>query len=162
MICGKRVLRYCNILKEQNKRISNLLSAKWNETAAGTEKIYQELQDARFRLVGMEYEKIQKMAEELKDRGDQLIFEEGMNTDCLRKMAAEIMETCGGLCAVFCGNDKEGYRYAIGEKNGDLRDMIKQMNQELSGRGGGKPFFVQGSVAAGKEKIENFFKTARG
>ena len=39
----------------------------------------------------------------------------------------------------------------IGEENGDLRQFTKEMNAALSGRGGGKPFFVQGSVKA-KEK----------
>ena len=31
------------------------------------------------------------------------------------------------------------------------------MNAALNGRGGGKPFFAQGSVQATKEQIEQFF-----
>lgn len=33
MLCGRRALEYTNQLKEQNRRISQLLSAKWNDTA---------------------------------------------------------------------------------------------------------------------------------
>ena len=33
------------------------------------------------------------------------------------------------------------------------------MNAALHGRGGGKPFFVQGSVSASRREIETFFET---
>ena len=161
MLCGVRALKYSNQLKEQNKKISNLLSVKWKETASGVEKLYQECQENRFRLVGMEYEKIEKIAREKEGQGNQLLFDETLSPDCVRKMAAEVMETCGGLCAVFCGNDKEGYRYALGEKNGDLRQLVKEMNQQLQGRGGGKPFFAQGSVRASRKEICKFFQEKR-
>lgn len=156
MLCGKRALAYANHLKEQNRRISNLLSAKWKETAQAVEKLQEECQQAKFRLVGMEYRKIAEVAAAKAGQGDQLLFEEQMSPDSVRKMASEVMETCGGLCAVFCGNDTEGYRYAIGEKDGDLRTFVKKMNQTLRGRGGGKPFFVQGSVQASREAIQEF------
>lgn len=161
MLCGVRALKFANQMKEQNRKISKLLSVKWKETALGVEKLYQECQDYRFRLIGMEYEKIEKVAREKAGQGDQLLFEEALSPDCVRKMAAEVMETCGGLCAVFSGNDKDGYRYALGEKNGDLRGLVKEMNLQLQGRGGGKPFFVQGSVMGTREEIRQFFKEKR-
>lgn len=162
MLCGVRALRYSNQLKEQNRKISGLLSAKWKETAQAVERLSEEYQKTRFRLVGMEYEKIARMAEEKKGQGDQLFFEHQMSAESARKMAADVMETCGGYCAVFCGNDQDGYRYAIGKKDGDLRAFVKEMNQKLQGRGGGKPFFVQGSVQASQEEIQSFFEEYRG
>lgn len=162
MLCGVRVLRYSNQLKEQNRKISGLLSANWKETAQAVERLLEEYQKTRFQLVGIEYEKIARMAEEKKDQGDQLFFENQMSAENSRKMAADVMETCGGYCAVFCGNDQDGYRYAIGKKDGDLRAFVKEMNQKLQGRGGGKPFFVQGSVQASQEEIQSFFEEYRG
>ena len=161
MMCGGRTLTYANQLKEQNKKISNLLSAKWNETARAAEKLNEEYQQMKFRMVGMELEKIAQMAEARAGLGDQLIFDHQLSADSVRKLAADVMETCCGLCAVFSGYDKQGYRYVIGEKNGDLREMVKAMNQELHGRGGGKPFFVQGSVQALRSDIERFFRENR-
>ena len=46
----------------------------------------------------------------------------------------------------------------MGEKDGDLRQFTKEMNARLNGRGGGKPFFVQGSVQASEKEIRNFFE----
>lgn len=69
------------------------------------------------------------------------------------------MTRCGGRCAVFSGSDAEGYKYCVAEDGGDLRQLTKEMNAALHGRGGGKPFFVQGSVSASRREIEIFFET---
>lgn len=49
-----------------------------------------------------------------------------MSPDSVRKLASDVMESCGGRCAVFNGNDENGYRYIIGEKDGDLREFVKR------------------------------------
>jgi alanyl-tRNA synthetase len=59
--------------------------------------------------------------------------------------------------AVFAGDDEEGYKYAIGTPEGDVRELAKEMNAALHGRGGGKPGFVQGSVQATAAEIDAFF-----
>ena len=60
--------------------------------------------------------------------------------------------------AVFSKSEDGSYKYAMGEQNGDLRQFTKEMNAALNGRGGGKPFFVQGSVKASEEEIRSFFQ----
>ena len=62
------------------------------------------------------------------------------------------------LSKVVADNGDGTYKYAIGEKGGDLRSMTKEMNTALNGRGGGKPFFVQGSVRADEKAIRAFFE----
>ena len=39
-----------------------------------------------------------------------------------------------------------------------MNDFINEMNKVLKGRGGGKPFFAQGSLNSKWEDIEKFFK----
>ena len=87
-----------------------------------------------------------------------MLFEPPMAPDSVRKLAVAVMETCGGRCAVFAGDEEQGYKYAIGEKDGDLRAAVKEFNQSCNGRGGGKPFFVQGSAQAKRAEIEGFWK----
>ena len=76
--------------------------------------------------------------------------------DALRRLADAVLQSCGGRCAVFSG-EGENYKYAIGQKGGDLRSFAKELNGALKGRGGGKPEFIQGSVNANKTQIEAFF-----
>ena len=89
-------------------------------------------------------------------KGDVLLFEDEMSGDSLRKLCDAVTNHCGGRCAVFAGADG-AYKYAIGHVGGDLRELTKKMNAALNGRGGGKPNFVQGSVAAARGEIERFF-----
>lgn len=157
MICGMPALRYLIAVDAQNHENSVLLSAKPLETAAAVRRVYDERNDALYRLTSAENRRFAEMAEALAGSGECLLFEEGLSSDSVRKLAVAVMEKCGGRCAVFSGDDESGYKYAIGEENGDLRAFVKAMNQALSGRGGGKPFFAQGSVKAAKAEIEAFF-----
>ena len=88
--------------------------------------------------------------------GDVLLFEDEMSGDSVRRLCDAVAETCGGRCAVFAGAGS-AWKYAIGQRGGDLRALTKELNAALSGRGGGKPEFVQGSVGAEREAIEAFF-----
>ena len=90
--------------------------------------------------------------------GDVVLFEDGLSPDSLRRLCDAVLHTCGGRCACFSGTDGWGYKYAIGQAGGDLRGFVKELNQVLHGRGGGKPDFVQGGVQASREEIERFFQ----
>lgn len=156
MLSGGRALEYLTGAWQQNKQISGLLSAKPMETAAAAARIQQELNDTKYRLGQLEDQLFRQKAETLRDAGDVLLFEEGLKPDALRRLADAVLHTCGGRCAVF-SQTADGFQYAIGQENGDLRAFTKEMNTALNGRGGGKPFFVQGSVKAGRKEIEAFF-----
>ena len=158
MICGKRVLDYLNMVNEQNHQISMKLSAKMDRTADAV----QRLQDENFCMKGqvarMEEEMFRAEAKKWEGAGSVLIFKEGLEADSVRKLADAVMNTCEGCCAVFSRNEDGSYKYAMGEIDGDLRQYTKEMNAALNGRGGGKPFFVQGSVQATEDEIRNFFE----
>lgn len=157
MISGKRVLDYLNMVNEQNHQVSVKLSAKMGQTAQAVAR----LQDENFRLKGrvarMEEEVFSNEAKKWQGAGNVLLFQEGLEADSVRKLTDAVMQTCGGRCAVFSKNPDGSYKYAMGEENGDLRQLTKDMNGALNGRGGGKPFFVQGSVQASEEEIRGFF-----
>ena len=104
----------------------------------------------------MQEQGFQRRAEELAGCGNVLLFEEGLDPNGLRKLMTAVMERCGGRCAVFNGSG-ESWQYALGEKGGDLRSLVKEMNAAFSGRGGGKPEFAQGSLTASREQLEAFF-----
>lgn len=157
MLCGKRVLNYLNMVSEQNHKVSVQLSAKADKTAEAVVR----MQEENFRLKGAvlryEEETFTSEAAKWEGKGSVLLFKEGMESDSVRKLTDAVMNTCGGRCAVFSRNPDGSYKYAVGEKDGDLRSFTKEMNSILNGRGGGKSFFVQGSVQASEEEIRGFF-----
>ena len=158
LLCGKRALDYLNTVADQNREISGLLSAKPFATAEAVRRVSQELSQAQYRIVQLENQLFAQRAKSLANAGNVLLFEEGLSADALRRLTDTVLKSCGGTCAVFSGEDGN-YKYALGCLNGDLRDLVKSLNAALHGRGGGKPGFAQGSVAATRSEIEAFFSS---
>ena len=159
LVCGKRALDYLSRIMEQNRMISNLLSAKPMETAAAVQRLMEENNQLKSRILTMEDSQFAALAEQHANAGNVILFQDGLTPDGLRRLCDKVLQNCGGRCACFSGDDQSGYKYAIGEKDGDLRAFVNELNQTLSGRGGGKPFFAQGSVSASRAEIEAFLQT---
>ena len=84
------------------------------------------------------------------------IFPEGIQGDSLRILMNAVLEKNRKLCAVFSGNDAAGYRYVIGSRDVDVRNMAKELNAAFEGRGGGRPEMVQGTVRGTEEELQNW------
>ena len=158
LLCGQRAYRYLSATWEQNLHVAQSLSVKPTESAAAVERLENELSSLKLRAARLESQVFAQVAARLAGQGDVLLFEEDMAPDSVRKLCDAVMNTCGGRCAVFAGTEG-AWKYAVGQVDGDLRDLVKQLNAALSGRGGGKPFFAQGSAQATRAQIEAFFHT---
>ncbi|MCI8423807.1 MAG: alanyl-tRNA editing protein [Lawsonibacter sp.] len=157
LVCGGRALAYLSRILEQNRQVSNLLSAKPLETGAAAERLLGEAAGLKARLSALEARRFSDLASHWAGKGDVVLFEPDLSPDSLRRLCDAVLQTCGGRCTCFSGQDGQGYKYAIGQKGGDLRTLTKELNQALQGRGGGKPDFVQGSVQAAQKELETFF-----
>ena len=157
ILCGMRAYDYVNRLIEQNRKNSALLSAKPTETNAAAARAMDELNAAKYRASQLENELFSLKAKQFAGSEDVLLFTDAMSPDAVRRFADAILENCTGRIAIFAGDDNEGYKYALCQKDADLRQLVKELNAALGGRGGGKPFFAQGSVTGTRAEIEAFF-----
>ena len=158
LLCGRRALRYLRALTEQNRQVSGLLSAKPLETAGAVQRLLDAEGALKLRAAALEDAVFTQKAQALAGTGNALLFEPAMSPDSVRRLTDLVMSACGGRAAVFAGSDEAGYKYAVGEQGGDLRQLVRELNTALQGRGGGKPFFAQGSVSASRAAIEAFFR----
>ena len=156
MLAGNRAIDYFTTVLEQNTRISQALSAKPHETAAAVERLQAQIYALQGRVAALENADFARKAAEYAGKGNVLLIEFDMSPDSVRKLCDAVLEPCGGRCAVFAGADGN-FKYAIGEKDGDLRALVKELNAALCGRGGGKPNFAQGSAACTESEIRTFF-----
>ena len=156
LLCGGRALEAVNAQLEQNRTVSQRLSAKPVQTAAAVERMQQELERVKYELVALQDRMAALAAEQYAGTGAVTLFEAGLSGDSLRRYCLAVGQRCGGRCAVFSPAG-DGYQYVILDEAQDLRPVAKAMNAALQGRGGGKPNFVQGSVRASRADIEAWF-----
>ena len=157
LMCGRWAYLYMTEVFRQNHQVSVLMSSKMLETAGAVTKLLDDQAQRKGRMIGLFYEQIERKADELAGTGDVLIFAQNYTPVLVQKLTARVMEKTDAAVFSFAGNDEEGYKYAVGQTGGDLKAFVKDMNEKLSGRGGGKPFFLQGSVSSDLESIVKFF-----
>lgn len=142
---------------EELARLSNMLALKPLEIADGVQRLKDEIAALKYEL---QKAKLDSFAEKIKDlSGDtEIIFEKDLLPDEVRKMCDMLADKVT-LAAVLSGSDEDGYKYTLASRSMDLRQLAKDFNTALSGRGGGKPEMVQGTVNESREKIEKFLRS---
>ena len=157
MACGKQALAILNGAYEQNKLVSQAFSAQIHETGAAAKRMNEVLAELKYRIVGLEKRIFAGISGNYVNHGDVVHFEEGLDNTAVRELADAIGSVCGGTAAVFSGSDESGYAFCLVTREGDLRQLGRNMTKTLNGRGGGKPNFQQGRVQAARAEIEAFF-----
>lgn len=157
LVCGRRALDMLNLAFAQNTQVSQAFSAKWTETGTAAAKMNEALAAEKYRAIGLQRRLIAGIAQRYDNCGNVVHFEPGLDAGLLRELADAIAQRCGGIAAVFSGDDRTGYGFCILARTGDLRPLGKAMTQSLSGRGGGRADAQQGRVNASRAQIETFF-----
>ena len=74
----------------------------------------------------------------------------------MRLLMNLVLEAGHSVCAVFHGNDSDGYRYVIGSRTLDMRSVVREFNPAFDGRGGGKPAMVQGTAHGSEAELRTW------
>ena len=157
ILCGQRAYRYLSRIYEQDHAVARLLSVKPQDAFAAVERQNAELTAAKLRMTELEDRLFALRAQSLAGCGDVLLLEPPMRPDGARKLADTAARAAGGLAAVFAG-ERDSYVYALVHAGGaDISPLVKRLNSALSGRGGGRNGFAQGSVQADRSAILDFF-----
>jgi len=158
MKCGYDALEGYRAEYEQARRISVAISAKHTEVAEGVDRILEEIDSLKSKMSALKRELMAYKLEKIEyTEGNLCLFEDGGDALALRNLVNEAKKRCGGVCAVFSGDDESGYKYIISSTSVDLRQMAKEINTALSGRGGGSSEMIQGSCTAKRVEIERCF-----
>ncbi len=152
---GKKAVEDYDKKLNSVRKISALLCAKPNEVAEATVKLEESMRAIKSELSAMRRRLFARMCNEIESGTSVCIFEENLEANEVRELCDML---CGkaGVAAVFSGAEG-AYKYAVGSRDTDIREIGKKLNELCNGRGGGKPQMVQGSVCSTREKIEEVF-----
>lgn len=158
VVCGTRALMRHRLVDGQCRRAGAALSAPVEGLADAVQRQKAELEAAKFRLTGLENQLFALWAAG-ETAENPLVSKPGLGPDGLRRLAAALSESRTGVCCAVSERADGGLNYAVActRTGADLRPLCKEMNQTLDGRGGGKPGFVQGSLAADITALQAFW-----
>lgn len=155
ILCGERALSDIRAKLNENRKISALTCAKQKETAQAVERLKQENEKLKYEIVGLNREILSSMAESINEDSRIIIFDKRLEGKLLSDFTLSLMPKASEFIASFCGEDGV-FKYCIASSNIDLRPLSKALNSAFSGRGGGRPEIVQGSINGSQEEIEKF------
>ena len=149
--CGMRALEDYNQKEASVVQISNMLSAKQQEVTEAVKRLTEEIQQLKEKAAKMQeklvmgYLESEKEALKENPNANLLLFEKELDAVAMRNFVNAGMELTKGVCGVFIGDEKQGFRYVLGS-SGDIREIGKKLNAAFQGKGGGQPPMIQGSL----------------
>ena len=162
MLFGGRAMKDYDRKHLLNTEFSCRLSAKPYETGEALQRVLDEMNAMKFRMQAMN-ERYYAMRATSIPVGEPVIFfnEPGMSMVEIRKFCDYLISTGKVKTAMIISpKDKESVNYVMGSADLNMRDVGKLLNEELHGRGGGRPEMVQGSFQAEAEAGEQAFRRA--
>ena len=160
LLCGKRAVEDYERKRDQVQKISVLLSARPGEIARAVEKLKEDEAKLQEKLVAA-YDKL--IASEVRDikegDGDIFILEPDFEAIQLRHLVNRLLEEKKGRTVLALGGAAEGsFLYVLGSRDGDMRQLSRELNGLLNGRGGGSTQMAQGTFFATKDQLQAILK----
>ena len=153
---GSDALRDFDARYRDTAALSALLNVPQGDIVPAAEKLLSSRDELKFQLTALRRQAIEARAAAIQPTdGSLLLFAEGEDAD-LRVLVNAGMEKCGGVCAVFSGEDG-AYRFVMGSRSRDMRAFAKDIREPLAARGGGQERMISGRSAADRTTLEAFF-----
>lgn len=160
LLCGKRAMADYEKKREEVQKISVLLSAKPTEVSSAVEKMKGEISKLQEKLSECCRGMIESRVSALECSENALyIMEKDFGAQHLRMLVNRILEENKGKTVLaLSGNKDNGFIYIMGSQSEDMRQLSKELNQKLSGRGGGSVQMAQGTFFAEETQIDAVLK----
>lgn len=152
--CGNRALEDYHMKQQQLSAVSVLLSAKLETSADAVGRLKEENFALKGQIMALQTALMEQKAGAVPgDAENLLLFEPRLESGVHKKYVNLLTAKCPGICAVFAGNDGEGYRYMIASASQDVRPLNDKLKKELFAKGGGSREMVQGSCPCSREQL---------
>jgi alanyl-tRNA synthetase len=155
MLCGSRAMELFRHDRDILVMTANYLTTNTDEVYESVNRLKAENTELKAKLKQAGLELMRRKVDAIPEGAGNAVLFESADADqtVIREAVNALMEKMEGFCAVFAGNDTEGYCFIIGKKGGDARIASNILREKFGARGGGKPVMVQGSVTATEESL---------
>ncbi|MFA5562168.1 MAG: alanyl-tRNA editing protein [Eubacteriales bacterium] len=158
--CGFDALDDYRVKYDNLLQISRLLSAKQHESAEALKRLLTEVDGYKQQLHALRSELLSfKVAALPTTEGHIILFDPTIDMLSMRQLANEGMERCGGICAVFDGEESAGqYRFVMGSRHIQMQAVAALLTDRLGAACGGSAAMITGKVTASAEQIRQLLQ----
>ena len=156
MCAGKRALldyreKYRNI-----REISTILCEPQHTTAEALNRYSSDKERLKMDLKNARRAYAELLADTVASDENAIIVVDHVELDELRDFANKAVHNVKGILVALMGCEND-YKYIMASQSVDLRQMAKDINSKLCGKGGGYPHMIQGSLFTTLENIKSYF-----
>lgn len=152
IVAGINAFRDYSALNNVNRNLMKILSASRGEVEAAVQEqnsaflaLKNELKQLSRRLALYELDRV--------TYGDAVCaMTKDLGFDELRYCANSLLESEYNTCVLLSKNEDGSINYVASSKTTDVRLITAKLNEAFCGKGGGKPNYVQGKLAAAPER----------
>ena len=146
--CGQRAYEAVAGIWADTEAAGRLLSAPVGALTPALERLQGGEAALKARLAALQNTLVDACAANAAPGVPAVLWADGADGDGLRRMAMAITAKTNAPCCTLAPGG-QGLAYALSAApGGDVREVCKALNTAFAGRGGGKPGFCQGSLAA--------------
>ena len=158
MACGKRALDILSAAYDQNRQVSQVFSAKMQETGQAARRINEALAAEKFRAINLEKRLFGYIGQGYAGEKLAVHFQEGLTPGANRELC-DTISRYATVAVTLSGMDSSGYSLCVVSRTEDAKAIGIAAVQALGGRGGGKREAFQGNIPASEEEIRAYFQT---
>ncbi len=158
ILCGGRALQDYTVKQNNAAAVSASLSVKQDLIAEGVERLKEENFKQKEVVNRLQANVLKNLAESLptpEETENAVLFVEPMDDIAIRNLINDLVPKYSGYVGVFWGNDTDGYRYIVGSKAKDCRELATALREKFAAKGGGKAPMIQGNVVATEEQLRS-------
>ncbi len=153
-LCGKRALECFSEMIDTVSELGRIMNSSLTNLCDDAIKNKKALADSQYANVELK-RKIVLNRIEASING--LFVLSADETDLLKFAVNELKSRRQGICAVFAGNDENGYRFIVESGEEDLNNLASDFRDLFSARCGGKNGSIQGSIDKQMDEITRYF-----
>lgn len=156
ILCGSRALADYNKKQDSVTAVSVALSAKQDLIADAVLKLKEDLLRQQERINSLQAKYLELSISTLPvpaESNHAVLFVDKMDTIAIRNTVNELIEKYSGYCAVFSGDEENGYQFIVGSKTKDCKELAQIFRNEFGAKCGGNTPMIQGSVKAPSERL---------
>ncbi len=156
MVCGINALSDYEKLHDDSKEMMHLLSAPRDSVLEVVKRDHDVISTQKAEINALK-RKLSAAQLDIQTIGSTLLgFTKGASFDDMRALVNENISKAE-LVAILSEGESGEYSYIISSDSLDVRDTVKALNENFSGKGGGRPNYAQGKITGNKNDIISFF-----